>query len=80
MPGIIRHAIVGIVGGYLLSLIIGTLGLPLTTFLALNIIWALLPDLPALWGDYWWDDKPIMNLCWFHYTMDKTFKEKNIWW
>jgi len=77
MAGIIRHALVGLVGGYLLSLLIGTFALTLTTFLGMSIFWALIPDIPILWGDSTWDDKGIMDLFWFHYTIDQNIKEHN---
>lgn len=33
-------------------------------------VWAMLPDLPSLWGDYTFDDSPLMNLFHFHQIVD----------
>ena len=37
--------------------------------------WAMIPDAGALWGDYLLDDNPLMDVFWFHYTIDQNLSD-----
>lgn len=81
MAGIIVHGIAGLAGSYLLSLLfpqIHTFFPSLIIFYIIGIIWAIVPDIPWLWGNSKIDEKKVMNIFWFHYWIDNFFKEKNI--
>ena len=56
-------------------------GAPL--FMALGSLWAVVPDLPRLWGDHQLYSRlshdPRMNIFLFHYAIDQTESDSS-WW
>jgi len=57
------------------------IGAPL--FMLLGAVWAVVPDLPRLWGDHALYDRlardPRMNLFFMHYTIDQ-IETYSGWW
>jgi hypothetical protein len=39
--------------------------------LILGGLFALIPDIPAIWGNFYWDENPILNIFFFHYWLDR---------
>jgi hypothetical protein len=77
MGGILTHALAGLVGGYILALIfpkVITFFPTIEAYYIVNIIFALLPDLPYLFTGHTMAPKPILNIFWFHAFIDTTIK------
>lgn len=74
----IAHFAIGVIGGTLLLMffpqLFGDIIKNDIFIIFLSGLWAMIPDIPALVGNTKLDDKPIMNIFWFHQYFDKKFK------